>query len=88
MTEVKEKEEEEEEEERKQQNADQGHEEAGYEGVKPNCKSVEPRPTKKEVYEHMIAHTPYRSWCPPLRSRKGQSIVPQTSREMISTCQW
>ena len=34
------------------------------EGVKPKFKSTEPRPSKKEVEEHMMTHIPYRSWCP------------------------
>ena len=43
---------------------EQGEGSTREEGVKPKYKSVEPRPTKKEVEEHMLTHIPYRSWCP------------------------
>ena len=34
------------------------------EGQKPQYKEVEPRPSEKEVEEHMLTHIPYRTGCP------------------------
>ena len=28
-------------------------------------------PSREEVLQHRLKHHPYRSWCPPLRPRKG-----------------
>ena len=48
-----------EEEERKKEE-ERGEEE----GLKPKFKSTEPRPSKREIEEHMVTHIPFRSWCP------------------------
>ena len=43
---------------------EQGEDGIREEGVKPKYKNVDPRPTKREVEEHMLTHIPCRSWCP------------------------
>ena len=30
----------------------------------PKYKSSEPKPSKREVEEHMLTHVPFRTWCP------------------------
>ena len=39
-------------------------EEQEEEGGRPKYKRVEPRPSQREVDEHMLTHIPFRSWCP------------------------
>ena len=34
------------------------------EGEMPKYRSTEPRPSKREMEEHMLTHIPFRTWCP------------------------
>ena len=40
------------------------HEQISEEASRPKYKNVEPRPSRKEVEEHMMTHIPFRAWCP------------------------
>ncbi len=44
----------------------------GFEGRRPHLPADPGRPTQREIDEHNVSHTPYRSWCP--HCVKGQAV--------------
>jgi len=52
-------------------------------GVRVIRKLVDPlKPTKEEVDEHDLFHTPYRNWCPICVKAKGKALDHQKKAEL------
>ena len=58
-------------------NEEQGREEVEQEeereGRKPKSKRAPNEPTREEIIEHRLTHTPYRSWCPECVKARGRA---------------